>query len=143
MNQDVYLEASQENGRALFMRQLEGEVVMLNLLRFRKQADYSKHPELEPSEPISGKEAYDLYIEHTLPHLRKSGGEVLYIGQGGQYLIGPSDIYWDVAMLVRHKSVETFMAFAQNEAYLEGMGHREAALADSRLLPLSLEDVNT
>lgn len=137
MNQDVYLEVSQENGQALMMRHLEGEVVMLNLLKFRKQADYAKFPSLAPKKPVSGKEAYDLYAKHTLPHLRESGGEVIFLGQGGQYLIGPSDISWDVAMLVKHKSVASFMAFAQNEAYLEGMGHREAALEDSRLLPLT------
>ena len=111
--------------------------MMLNLLRFNEQADYSKHPELEPAKAISGKEAYDLYLEHTLPHLHASGGSILFIGQGGPYLIGPSDVYWDVALLVRHKSLKTFMAFAQHEAYLRGLGHRDAALADSRLLPLS------
>jgi hypothetical protein len=30
-----------------------------------------------------------------------------------------------------------FIAFAQNAEYLGGMGHRQAALDDSRLLPLS------
>lgn len=39
-------------------------------------------------------------------------------------------------MLVRQKSLPDFMAFAENEAYLAGMGHRTAALVDSRLLPL-------
>lgn len=29
------------------------------------------------------------------------------------------------------------MAFAQHEAYLQGIGHRTAALEDSRLLPLT------
>jgi len=136
MNQKTYLDVSQENGKALYMRQLEGEVIMLNLLKFKQQADYSKHPELEPSKPISGKEAYNLYMKHTLPHLRESGGEVLFFGQAGQYLIGPTDMSWDIAMLVKHKSVAAFMDFAQNEAYLKTAGHRTAALADSRLLPI-------
>ena len=34
---------------------------------------------------------------------------------------------WDVVMLVRHRSPETFLSFASNEAYLGGMGHRLAA----------------
>ena len=137
MNHDVHLEVSQENGAAFVMRQLEGEIVMLNLLKFRDVADYSRFPKLATPEPISGQAAYDLYIQHTLPHLQDSGGELLFIGQGGHYLIGPSSVRWDVAMLVKHKSVETFMNFAKNENYLTGMGHREAALEDSRLLPLS------
>ena len=39
-------------------------------------------------------------------------------------------------MLVRQQSVATFMAFASDEAILAGLGHRTAAVEDSRLLPL-------
>lgn len=131
-----YIEPTQESGKALFMRQIEGAVVMLNLLRFRETADYSGHPELAPAEPISGRAAYELYSAHTLPHLEASGGEVLFMGDGGSFLIGPMDERWDMALLVKHHSVEAFMAFASQEDYLAGLGHRTAALADSRLLPL-------
>ncbi len=131
-----YLEASQEGGAALFRRKISGEVVMLNLLRFREEADYSASPELKPENPISGAEAYQRYIEHTLPLLRKSGGELLFLGEGGTFLIGPAEERWDMAMLVRQSSLEDFMAFASDEAYLKGIGHRTAALIDSRLLPL-------
>jgi len=132
----VYLEPTQESGRSFIMRGMPGEVVMLNLLRFRETADYSDSPDLEPDQPISGSAAYAIYIEHTLPHLRKSGGDLEFIGDGGDWLIGPADERWDLAMLVRHRSVESFMSFASNEAYLGGMGHRLAAISDSRLLPL-------
>lgn len=39
-------------------------------------------------------------------------------------------------MLVRQSSPAVFMAFASNAEYLAGIGHRTAALEDSRLLPL-------
>jgi len=39
-------------------------------------------------------------------------------------------------MLVRQRSVRDFMAFASNPGYMDGMGHRIAALEDSRLLPI-------
>lgn len=131
-----YLEPTQESGRDFMMRGIEGEVVMLNLLRFRDVADYSATPDLEPDTPMSGAEAYQLYVEHTLPHLRESGGDVEFMGEGGSFLIGPSDERWDMVLLVRHRSVQTFMSFASNEAYLGGMGHRLAAISDSRLLPI-------
>jgi hypothetical protein len=38
---------------------------------------------------------------------------------------------------VRQSSVQAFMAFATDAAYLAGLGHRTAALEDSRLLPLA------
>lgn len=132
----TYLEPSQEAGRRFLTRGIEGRIVMLNLLRFRKVADYSATPPLAPSSPISGREAYDLYVKHTLPYLREMGGEVVFIGDGGDYLIGPLEERWDVVILVRHRSVEAFMSFASNEGYLAGIGHRTAALVDSRLLPV-------
>jgi hypothetical protein len=132
----VYLEPTQEQGRAFFSRHIEGSVVMLNLLRFRAGADYSGAPALAPDFPISGEEAYRLYMEHTLPFLTASGGEILFYGRGGDYFIGPDHERWDAAMLVRQSSVESFLAFASNPAYLAGIGHRAAALEDSRLLPL-------
>jgi hypothetical protein len=67
-----YLEPTWEAGRAFAARQLQGSVVMLNLLRFRDVADYSATPELAPPRPIRGAEAFQRYIEHTLPYLRRT-----------------------------------------------------------------------
>lgn len=123
-------------GRALMLRGLKGPVVMLNLLRFRAVADYSRAPDLAPAQLISGAAAYDLYVAHTLPWLARSGGAVLFDGEGGDLLIGPDGERWDRAMLIRQTSLDSFMAFADNPEYLAGLGHRSAALEDSRLLPL-------
>ncbi|QOZ22425.1 DUF1330 domain-containing protein [Bradyrhizobium sp. CCBAU 51753] len=132
----TYLEPTWDAGRAFAQREIAGEMVMLNLLRFRAIADYSQSPELAPPQPISGAEAYDRYVAHTLPLLRKSGGDLLFMGEGGAFLIGPEGERWDRAMLIRQKSRGAFLAFAVAEAYLAGIGHRTAALSDSRLLPL-------
>ena len=132
----TYLDPSQEQGRAFFTRNIAGSVVMLNLLRFRAIADYSAAPALRPDAPISGEDAYRRYMEHTLPFLKASGGELLFYGSGGEFLIGPADERWDAVMLVRQASVSSFLAFASNREYLAGMAHRVAALEDSRLLPL-------
>ena len=132
----AYLNPTQEQGRAFFGRDIEGSVVMLNLLRFRGAADYSDSPALRPGSPISGEEAYRLYMDHTLPYLKASGGEILFYGRGGSYFIGPDNERWDAVMLVRQSSIASFLAFASNEDYLAGIGHRTAALEDSRLLPL-------
>ena len=131
-----FLEVAEEAGVALFRRNITGEIVMLNLLRFRDVADYSANPELMPSRPISGAEAYQKYIDHTLPFLKKSGGDLVFLGKGGNFLIGPREERWDLVMLVRQKSLSDFMAFSSNQEYLAGIGHRSAALEDSRLLPL-------
>jgi len=131
-----YLAPSWESGRDLFKRNIAGEVVMLNLLRLREIADYAATPQIAPEEPISGAEAFDRYIAHTLPYLEASGGSLLFVGEGGPFFIGPQAERWDRVMLVRQSSVQSFLAFASHEGYLAGFGHRLAAVADSRLLPL-------
>src|SRR5450755_2372815 len=92
-----YLEPTQESGRQFFAQGITGPIVMLNLLRFRATADYSATPDLAPPSPIAGEEAYRRYMEHTLPHLEKSGGNLLFFARGGAFLIGPSNERWDVA----------------------------------------------
>lgn len=132
----TYIEPTQEAGIALFSRNITGEVVMLNLLRLKETADYSATPELAPEKPISGRDAFQKYIEHTLPFLKESGGELLFLGDGGRYFIGPQDESWDIVMLVKQTSIASFIAFASHTEYMAGMGHRTAAIMDSRLLPI-------
>jgi hypothetical protein len=126
-----YFEPTQESGRALVMRGIRGEIVMLNLLRFREVADYSANPELAPETPISGAEAYDRYVAHSLPYLRKSGGEILLMGEGGHFLIGPEGERWDRALLVRQKSIgglhglrrERGLSRGHRPSHRRGSGH--------------------
>jgi uncharacterized protein (DUF1330 family) len=131
-----YLDVTQDAGRAFFISAKAGPIVMLNLLRFRETADYSASPEIAPAQPVSGREAFDTYVAHTLPFLFASGGEMLFMGDAGPWLIGPAGESWDRAMLVRQASVDAFLAWNSDAEYLKGIGHRTAALADSRLLPL-------
>ncbi len=112
-----FLEPTQESGRAFFLRGRSGGVVMLNLLRFRKPADYSATPDLTPAEPMSGEAAYQLYMKHTLAYLEASGGKLLFYGRGGQFKIGPADERWDTMMLMQQQSTAAFMAFASNREH--------------------------
>ncbi|KAF1015501.1 MAG: hypothetical protein GAK31_00975 [Stenotrophomonas maltophilia] len=132
-----YLQPTQQSGAAFVRRGLQGPVVMLNLLRFRDVADYRADPQLAPAQPMSGAQAFERYVQHTLPFLHASGGEILLLADAGPWLIGPEGEHWHQALLIRQHSVEAFMALAQHAPYLAGLGHRTAALADSRLLPLS------
>lgn len=136
-----YLEPTQEAGAKLFSKQLKGEIYMLNLLRFKDTADYTKFPALAPLEPISGKQAYELYIKDTTPILKVSGGDIVFMGLCSDFFIGPSDEKWDFVVLIKQKSLQSFLAFASNPEYLKILGHREAAIVDSRLLPV--ENYNT
>ena len=140
MTKQAYLDPTQEQGRDFFLSGISGAVTMLNLLKFRDVADYSQHANLAPESPITGEQAYLRYMHHTMPFLLASGGELLFYGDGKKLLVGPADEQWDAVMLVRQSSVQSFLAFASNQEYLAGIGHRVAALSDSRILPLTQRD---
>ncbi len=85
--------------------EIGGEVVMLNLLRFRSVADYTNFPDLAPTDEISGRQAYRKYMEHTLPFLHASGGSIDYAGAGGEFLIGAARKGRDMVLLILQKSI--------------------------------------
>ena len=131
-----HIDASPEAGKEFYQKfHDKGKIVMLNLLKFRTTADYTNLEELKPAKDISGEEAYQMYMDSTLPELEKAGSRIIYFGKSNDFLIGPNSEKWDAVLLVEHKSVLKFMEFAQNPDYLKKAGHRTAALEDSRLLP--------
>jgi uncharacterized protein (DUF1330 family) len=57
-----------------------------------------------------------------------------------QSVIGPVSGEWDLVWLVEYPSRAKFLEMATNEEYLKVHAHREAALADSRLIACSTLD---
>ena len=78
-------------------------------------------------------------MRQTQPFLQQSGGEVIFMGKGNDYFIESSDEHWDVIFIVKQKSLQHFMEFATNEAYLRGVAHRTVAVEESRLLPITVK----
>ncbi|EAZ79644.1 DUF1330 domain-containing protein [Algoriphagus machipongonensis] len=113
----------------------KGKVVMLNLLKFRKMADYTHLKSIQPDNEMTGEEAYQFYLESNLPELEKAGSRIIYFGKCKDFLIGPEAEKWDAILLVEHASASKFIEFSQSDEYQKNAGHRTAALEDSRLLP--------
>lgn len=107
-------------------------VTMLNLLKFREQADYSGHPS-EP--PCTGREAYRRYAEKAVALVEKHGGRIVFSGAAGASVIGPDDENWDDALLVEYPDPGAFFEMATSAEYQAFAYHRAAALLDSRLIP--------
>ena len=110
-------------------------IVMLNLLRFRQDADYSASSDLAPAEPISGADAYAIYGAAAMPHLEAAGASVVVQGGTAATVIGPPGEHWDAVVLVRYPNIGAFLTMVQNPEYIALAGHRTAALLDSRLIP--------
>jgi uncharacterized protein (DUF1330 family) len=105
----------------------EEPVVMLNLLRFKDTAD-------GVDAGMTGREAYAIYGEQTAPFLARVGGRVLNAAEAQQTVIGPEALEWDMAIFVEYPSPQNFLAMATDPEYLKVHEHRDAALADSRLI---------
>ena len=109
-------------------------VVMLNLLRFRDQAAYA---DTDQAEPCSGREAYKRYSQTSLQTIAAVGGRVIFGGKAHEALIAPQGEGWHQAFLVQYPSPAAFRAMMAMPQYQACVHHRTAALADSRLIPLS------
>lgn len=105
----------------------EGPIVMVNLLRFKPTADGI-------DEGVSGAKAYARYSTATEPFLRAVGGRLLSALAPQHSVIGPSEGEWDLILLVEYPSRQKFLEMASNPEYQKIHAHRDAALADSRLI---------
>jgi len=103
-------------------------IMMLNLIRFKAQASY------EDGREISGRAAYEIYGEQSAPIFSKLGGEIIWRGEPQSVLIGPQDEHWDMAFIARYPNASAFLAMVTDPDYKLLVKHRQAAVADSRLI---------
>ena len=106
-------------------------VMMLNLLRFRDSAVYDDGRE------ATGAEAYAAYGRESAPIFRRVGGEIVWRGDPQVTLIGPRDEDWDLAFVARYPTAGAFLEMVTDPAYQEAVKHRQAAVADSRLIRMA------
>ncbi len=106
-------------------------IVMLNLLRFREQA--------EPGhgvDGLTGSQAYREYGRRFEALHPRFGGTPIWMGQGHATLIGEENESWDLAILVRYPSRQNFLTMLADPEYVAIAPIRAAALADSRLIEM-------
>ena len=121
------LEPEADQVRRLVSSSDPGPIVMVNLLRFKPQADGI-------DAGISGAEAYARYAEGVAPHLERVGGRLLEAVACEEGVIGPEQPEWDMVAIVAYPSRKAFLEMTADPDYLEVHRHRVAALADSRLI---------
>jgi len=109
-------------------------IVMVNLLRFNADAQYSAGDPLAGSLAVTGKKAYQRYSQAVLPLLWETGGQVLWLGKARATFIAPEGERWDEVALAWYPSRAAFVRMINSPAYRAIVGHRTAALADSRLI---------
>lgn len=111
---DTYINPSPDQLAALLEIEIDGPLVMVNLLRFA---------------PDGGEEAYRQYGAAATPFLEKSGASIRFFGHGVATVIGGEE--WDEVILVEYPSKQAFLDMTGDPDYPSAL--RSGALADSRL----------
>lgn len=106
----------------------EGPIHMLNLVRLKPRASYPDGRE------ATGAEAYAAYGRDSEPVFSRLGGKVVWQGRFELMLIGPQDERWDHMFIAEYPSVAAFVEMIRDPVYREAVKHRQAAVADSRLI---------
>lgn len=109
-------------------------VLMLNFLRFRDKAAYPDGSE------ATGAEAYAAYGRDSGPIFRRVGGEIVWRAKPELMVIGPSDKQWDLVFVARYPTAAAFLEMVTDPDYQKAVKHRQAAVADSRLIRMSEAD---
>ena len=103
----------------------EGPVVMLNLLKFKKQAEGSDG---------SGASEYNKYSDAAVQMVEARGGKVLWMGRADQILIGDPTEDWDSVALVQYPSRKDFVEMVSSPDYEKAHEHRESGLERTVLI---------
>ena len=110
----------------------DGEVLLVNLLRYNAEACYQGGDQ----PPCSGREAYFMrYVPAFAEVTRGQGIGAQWVGTVHTALVGPVGEAWDDVAIVRYPSFAAFRRMIEGADYqAKADPHRRAALADWRLL---------
>jgi uncharacterized protein (DUF1330 family) len=110
------IEINKDQFREMIKNPSDKPVVMLNLLKFKKEG---------------GKESYLRYIKEAGRFIEEVGGKLLLLSKPKELLNGTQT--WDLLMLVKYPSRKAFLTMVNNPEYLKIHRFREEALEDAVL----------
>ena len=123
-----YIDPTREDFARFREMDRPGPVHMLNLLRFRDCAAY------DDGTVATGAEAYAAYARESGPIFQRLGGRQVWAGRPELMLIGPQEEAWDLAFIAEYPGVAAFVTMLRDPDYRRAVRHRQAAVADSRLI---------
>lgn len=113
-----------EQAAAFFSGEEDGPFVMVNLLKFKANAEY---PDGADSH-LTGAEAYARYGKAVRAHVEAVGGKTGYAGPVTGLLLGEVEELWDMIALAEYPSRAAMLAMIQSPEYQEIARHRSAGL---------------
>ena len=83
---------------------LEGDnetpITMINLLKFKEKAEYEDGRDTD----LTGEQAYAIYSEEVVGHLKKVGGKVSFGGSINRLMLGEVEELWDKTFIAKYPS---------------------------------------
>ena len=108
---------------------LEGDsevpISMINLLKFKEKAEYEDGRDTN----LTGEQAYAIYGQEVVEHLKKVGGELIFGGSINRLMLGEVEELWDKAFIAKYPSKKAMLKMITDPDYLESNKHRIAGLA--------------
>ena len=108
---------------------LEGDtetpIKMVNLLKFKDKADYKAGRQTS----LSGKEAYQIYVDEVQGHLEKVGGQSIFFGEVERLMLGEVEELWDWVAIAEYPSRKAMLEMVMDSEYQKSEEHRSAGLA--------------
>jgi len=111
-----------------------GPIYMLNLLKYRAQAEYADGRATN----LSGREAYALYSQSVSTLLQEFGGAMSFKAAVERLAIGEVEELWDDVVIAMYPSRAAMLQMMQSDKMQEISQHRAAGLAGQ----LNIECVN-
>ena len=91
----------------------DGPIYMLNLLKFKAQAEYADGRETD----LTGAQAYGLYGQGVGKLIAELGGRLVWSAQMNVMVIGDGEPEWDAIGIVEYPSIEAFQGMVASPAW--------------------------
>ncbi len=128
-----YIDPTREQFGKMMKMPDDGPIHMLNLVRFHALAVYEAGHALEGA-GLTGEQAYANYGKHSHPIFDRVGGKIAHSWAFRQLVIGPDTEQWDRVFVAQYPSAAAFGEMVKDPDYQIAVKHRQAAVADSRLI---------
>lgn len=111
----------------------EGPIYMLNLLKFKKKAEYADGRETD----LTGAEAYGIYGTEVVGHLASVGGAPMFSARVERLMLGEVEELWDSAAIAMYPSRKAMLEMMMSPEYQASAVHRKAGLAGQLNIEMS------
>ncbi len=108
-----------------FLSKEDGPSYMVNLLKFKKRAEYTDGRETS----LAGREAYALYGQGVVETLTDVGGSIVFGAEVVGLLVGQVDELWDDVAIAMYPNGAAMAQMVSSPKYQAIHVHREAGLA--------------